>query len=76
MSSTCPISSALSAPAKARVPLLAAKLHIHFLVVDDVVAMQATLGGLQIRRAIHMRDTKILEINGHSGGVIECEVQV
>ena len=54
----------------------AAKLFIHFMIIDDVVAVGASRRGLQIRGAIEMADAKFSQVIGNGRGIGESEAGV
>lgn len=54
----------------------APKLIVHFVVIDDIVAVLASGRGLQIRRAIDMRNAELVEIIREAGGIVEAEIRV
>ena len=54
----------------------ASEFLIYGLMIDDVVAVHAARSGLQVGRAVHMRDTQGLEIGRDLDGVVECEAGV
>jgi hypothetical protein len=61
---------------KTVVGLGAAELVVHFVVIDDIVAMPASGRGLQIGRAVNVRNAEIMKVIGDSGGLFEAEICV
>jgi hypothetical protein len=64
------------ASAETLMSFFAAEFGVDALMIDDVVAVHAAGSGLQIGRAIDMRDTERLEIGSDPYGVVECEAGV
>ena len=55
---------------------LAPELEVEHRVVDDVVAVRRAEGGLQVRRAVQVRDAEVGEVARGRGGVVEPEAGV
>ncbi len=55
---------------------LAAQLTVHTVVIDHVIAVHGAGTGLQIRRAVHMRDAQIAQVAGDRAGVVKGEAFV
>ena len=56
--------------------LFASQFLIQFLVINNVVAMHASGSGLEIGRAIHMRDAESLQIGRDPGRIIKGEAGI
>ena len=76
MSSTWPRPCASSAVAKPGVAFGAAKLFVHFVMVDDVVAVGAARRRLQIGRTIKMADAQVGEVVRDCRGIVEAKAGV
>jgi hypothetical protein len=50
------------------------ELFVHAAMIDDVVAMHAAGSGLQIRRAVNVRDAELMEIRRDCGCVVKGEI--
>ncbi len=57
----------------ARMRFASAEVHVHRRVIDDVVAVRASLPCLQIRRRVHVADAELGEVRCDFGGAIEPE---
>ena len=60
--------------AKTLVGGCSAELFIDRLVIHHIVAMLASRRGLQVRRAVHMRDAKLAEILCDGGRIVKGKV--
>jgi hypothetical protein len=44
--------------------------------VDNVIAVHASGCGLQVRRAVHMRDAQLVKVAGNGRGFLKPEIRV